>query len=197
MLGYKFFREAIKNLVNQTDIKQLDNINCRDKTGHPNKLYLNTYGVCNLIIKSKMANKETLCKWFIHKVLPAVNDYDVYQQHKKTKSTIKIIDRKINYLKNLSEELKNMTSLKKYPKGAIVYTWNCGYTYTYLSDSSGDDNKNTNDNTEITTNNSNSNGNLDNNDEIDVNDEHINSEKMIYKYKICVSDDPVMIKKFE
>jgi prophage antirepressor-like protein len=134
-LGYKYSYSSVRNHVNEEDMKQIKDINPNTEIrGQTSKLYLNFSGACSLILRSKLPKGDELRKWFIESILPAIHDYHTYCTHREHIKKITDVSNKINYLKDLRNELTELLTKNHYPNGAIVCAWNNDGFVIFMSD---------------------------------------------------------------
>lgn len=123
ILGYVDPKETIKKYVSNEDKKQIKYINVNFKS-HPQTIYLNEAGLYNLIFRSKKEISIQFKKWITSIVLPSIRQHGYYKIKKEHETTMHELLKKINYLENENNLIKDDLKKDIYPHGAIVYIIN-------------------------------------------------------------------------
>ena len=122
ILNYKSSKDTLRDHIfteNKIKLKNLKLI--FKKHEHGDTIYINEFGLYNLLFKSKMKKAVEFQYWIVNDVLPKLRKFGKYEVNKKIKLKLKNLNNKIKQLQISNNILKNNMTKNKYPIGGHVY----------------------------------------------------------------------------
>jgi prophage antirepressor-like protein len=123
ILEYKSSKDTLRDKISKENKSKYKNIKIinKIKIKQENTIYVNEYGLYELLLSSKMPIAKNFQLWLIKDALPKLRKYGKYELDNKIKKKIDILNNKIKILKKNNTILKNNMTKDKYPNGYHIY----------------------------------------------------------------------------
>lgn len=124
ILEYKNTQAALHSHVDKNNKITYNSIKRHSKYMYniqDHAVFINEYGLYELIMKSRMANAKKIQEWISNDVISAIRKFGIYEVDKNQKKNIKELNSELDNYKKKIKILENNQKKEKYPKGGYVY----------------------------------------------------------------------------